>query len=46
MGILTQGLMMQVREYHHLVGGFKHFLFFHIWGMIIQTDKLHHFSEG
>jgi hypothetical protein len=29
-----------------LVGGLEHVLFFHILGMIIPTDELHHFSEG
>jgi hypothetical protein len=29
-----------------LVGGLEHFVFFHILGIIIPTDELHHFSEG
>jgi len=29
-----------------LVGGLKHFLFFHILGIIIPTDELHNFSEA
>ena len=29
-----------------LVGGLEHWLFFHILGMIIPFDELHHFLEG
>jgi len=28
-----------------LVGGLEHFSFFHILGIMIPTDELHHFSE-
>jgi len=27
-------------------GGLEHVLFFHILGIMIPTDELHHFSEG
>ena len=30
----------------HLVGGLEHVLFSPIAGMMIQSDELHHFSEG
>ena len=29
-----------------LIGGLEHFLFFHMLGIIIPTDEVHHFSEG
>ena len=35
-----------VLVYLDLVGGLEHVLFFHILGIIIPTDELHHFSEG
>ena len=33
------------QRYGYLVGGFKEFLFFHIWDNL-PTDEVHHFSEG
>jgi len=33
-------------SYQLLVGGLKHFLFFHnIWDVILPIDELHHFSR-
>jgi hypothetical protein len=32
-------------ETAYLAGGLEHFSFFHMLGMIIPTDELHHFSE-
>ena len=29
-----------------LVGGLEHFLFFHILGIMIPTDEVHHFFRG
>ena len=31
---------------YYLVGCLEHFLFFHIYNVIIPTDEVHHFSEG
>ena len=36
--------MVYLSDDHHLVGGLEHF--FHILGIIIPTDEVHHFSEG
>ena len=33
-------------DHINLVGGLEHFLLFHLLGIIISIDELHHFSEG
>jgi len=30
----------------YLIGGLEHFVFFHMLGITIPIDELHHFSEG
>jgi len=42
---MAQSLLFLI-EAAYLADGLEHFLFFHMLGMIIPTDELHHFSEG